>query len=224
MTEFCSGFGQYHSPNHKTNPKPYSKITREQIISMVKNPPSVDKPQARWFIPSTLLSREAIAQREKGEYFAIWCDFDNHTELDRIKQVLALLGYFCIVYSSRSSKRNHQKWRVIIFLATAANPTDWQIITSIINDKFQAADIQPDRVTERHNQVAYLPNKGEFYEYFIADNLSYLNWKHTLFAEIQAKKAEIQRQQHENTPELKRLNAWQQGKKHLCWLLMRLMT
>lgn len=179
-------------------PKPYLKITPEQIISMVKNPPSVDKSTAQWIIPSTLLSREATAQRDKGEYFAVWwCDFDNHTELDRIKQVLTSLGCFYLVYSSRSSKRNHKKWRVIIFLATAANSNDWQIITSIINDKFEAAGITPDRASERHNQVAYLPNRGEFYDYFIAEKLPYLNWQQTLSAEIEAKKTAIQQQQND---------------------------
>ena len=197
MPEFCSGFGQYHSANHKTNPKPYPKVTHEQIISMAKNPPSVDKSTAQWIIPSTLLSREATAQREKGEYFAVWCDFDSHTELDSIKQVLTSLGCFYLVYSSRSAKPDLKKWRVIIFLATAANPTDWQIVTSIINDKFQAVGIVPDRASERHNQVAYLSNKGEFYDYFIAENLPYLNWQQTLSAEIQAKKSAIQQQQND---------------------------
>lgn len=197
MFKLCSGFGQYHSANHKTNPKPYLVVADEQIISMAKNPPSVDKSTAQWIIPSTLLSREATAQRDKGEYPAVWCDFDNHTELESIKQVLTALECFYLVYSSRSSKPDYQKWRVIIFLATAASSGDWQLISAVVNDKFQTAGIEPDRASERHNQVAYLPNRGDFYQYFIAENLPYLNWQQTLFAEIEAKKAAIRQQQNE---------------------------
>lgn len=190
----CSGTGQFHT-DKATCPtcKPYQTITLAEIISMVDSQKSVAKENAPWFIPSTLKTREATKQRESGQYFAVWCDFDEHTELSHIKAVLAELCCFYIIYSSRSATLDRQKWRVIIPLATPANATEWQQIAAIINDKFEAAGIVPDRASERVNQICYLPNKGEFYRSHIESTLDYLDWSNTLAAELLQKRQAAQR-------------------------------
>jgi hypothetical protein len=196
----CSGFGQWHTdkPNNQ-NSKPYNTITLENIVSMVENPTSTAKENAAWFIPSSLLTREAAKQREHGVYFAVWCDFDNHTELSAILAVLAVLSCAYVVYSSRSATKERQKWRVIIPLATPATANEWQQVAAVINDRFEAAEIVPDRASERINQICYLPNRGEYYQSHI-ERGALLDWQTVLADELTAKK------QHAAN-ELTRLNA-----------------
>jgi hypothetical protein len=164
-------------------------------MQMVEHPPSMAKELAQWTIFSTVLTREAKKQREHGLFYAIWCDFDNHTELTAIKSILAKLNVFYIVYSSRSSKLDHQKWRVIIPLASPASATEWQQIAEIINDKFEQAGIVPDRASERINQICYLPNKGDFYQFHIERNLEPLDWKTALADELREKQHQAEQRQ-----------------------------
>ena len=176
----CSGFGQYHTDKTKT----LNTITLEQIVAVIEAPTSVAKENAQWFIPSNLLTRKADKQRESGAYYAAWCDFDKHTTLDAIKDVLANLLCEYAIYSSRSATIEHQKWRVIIPFNEPATATQWQQVSEILNDKFQAANIEPDRASERVNQICYLPNRGEFYESCIEQNHAPLNWLESFQAEI----------------------------------------
>jgi len=188
-TELCSGYGQWHTNSPATlNPKPYNSITLSDIVGLVETPPSVAKENAQWFIPSTLLSREAEKQRAHGRYHAVWCDFDHHTLLTAIQSVLASLLCSHVIYSSRSSTLNRQKWRVIIPLATPANAIEWQQVAAILNDSFEQAYIIPDRASERVNQICYLPNKGEFYRFHIESKLGPLNWYGALADELTKKR------------------------------------
>jgi len=187
--KLCSGYGQWHTDNPDSpSPKPYQDITLDDVLGMVATPPGVAKENAQWFIPSTLLSREAEKQRAAGSYHAVWCDFDNHTLLTDIQAILAGLLCFHIIYSSRSSTLDRQKWRVIIPLAIPANAGDWQRVAAIINDRFEQAGIVSDRASERVNQICYLPNRGVFYQYHIETGVKPLNWPEALADELAEKR------------------------------------
>lgn len=199
----CSGFGQYHTDKDRIDSngvfrkgKPFSKTTLNVVLKMIEKPPGVVKENAQWAIFSDLPSRESEKQRANGKYYAVWCDFDEHTELQAIKDVLAYLFCFYAIYSSRSSTIDKQKWRVIIPLAIIANANEYQQIAQIINDKFETAGIVPDRASERVSQICYLPNKGEFYQFYIeynkANDYETLNWKETLSAELIEKQNQAQ--------------------------------
>jgi putative DNA primase/helicase len=199
----CSGLGQYHTDKDRTDHngivikgKTYLTISFNEILHKVMNPTSCSKEKARWIIFSDLLSRESDKQRESGVYYAAWCDFDNHTDLDAIKNViLAKLSCFAVVYSSRSATIDKQKYRVIIPFAYPANAIEWQQVSSIINDIFERAGIIPDRVTERFNQVCYLPNKGDFYQYHINHGFNELDWKTAFSKELTDKQNQAQADQ-----------------------------
>jgi putative DNA primase/helicase len=195
-TPLCSGFGQYHtdSPTSPT-PKPYRAITLNDVFNMAEHPQKVDKSAAQWVIFSDLMTRESSKQSADGIYYAVWCDFDNPTELQAIKDVLANLFCDYVIYSSRSATEQHQKWRVIIPLATPASATDWQPIAAIINDKFEQAGIVPDRASERVNQICYLPNRGDFYQFHIANDYEPLDWKTALSAELIEKQNQAKAEQ-----------------------------
>lgn len=50
-SRMISGRGKYHS--NKNGDKPYLRVTLADVRNMVDNPPSLDKDQAQWLIPST---------------------------------------------------------------------------------------------------------------------------------------------------------------------------
>lgn len=204
----CSGFGEYHTDNPTSpEPKPYKTITLNNMLRMVEHPPSVAKEKAQWFIPSRLFTRNAKKQRTNGTFFAVWGDIDRPTELAAIKAVLANLFCFYLIYSSRGAtpkpyqedekgkSKGGKRWRVIIPLATPATATEWQQIAEIINDKFEQAGIAPDRASERVNQICYLPNKGELYQFHIERNLDPLNWKTALTDELSDKQHQAEQRQ-----------------------------
>ena len=168
VQNLCSGYGKYHSPNAKKNPRPLITCTLADIEQMLVTPPSVAKSSAQWFIPSTLLSRTHAEQHKDGEFWALWGDVDKtkglaFTELVEIARRI-IPGNF-IAYTSRSATESEQKARLIIQLSEAVSGGKWKALQKILNDKLQAAGITPDRVSENTGQPCYLPNRGEFYAY-----------------------------------------------------------
>jgi len=185
--KLCSGLGAYHSDNHKTNPKPYLTVSLTDIEQLVKCPNNVDKSQGQWVILSTLLSRESVKQHKNGIFHAVWLDIDVHTEKHAIQAFLADLGIFYYwLYSTKSSTKTKQKRRVIIPLFSPANAFQFKTISEILNDKLAAAGIVPDRASERPNQVCYLPNKGEYYDFHI-EHAPLFDWENVLAKEIEDK-------------------------------------
>ena len=78
-----SGIGQFHTnepdpdkPDKKL--KPYFTITLADIRALVDSPQEVPKRESRWFIPSTLLSRNFAKQEAEGSFVMLWADFDNN--------------------------------------------------------------------------------------------------------------------------------------------------
>lgn len=193
---FCSGYGQWHSPNNQTDPRPYATINMAQIKEMAADPPSVEKDQAQWCIFSTMLSRVHSKQREQGQFYALWADIDEPDGLtfdDILDRVELILPAF-IAFTTRSATQDRQKARIIAGLAAPVSGAEFILLQKIFNDKLQAAGITPDRATERAGQVCYLPNRGEFYSYAI-DKGTPLNasaWADDVAAEQQRQQAEEQ--------------------------------
>jgi len=168
-TGLCSGYGQYHSPNNKAQPQDYISITFQSIESIVKHPPSVDKAQAQWFIPSTLMSRVHSEQQNNGKFYALWCDLDqmaNISFFDVHQFLKAMLPpeTRIICYTTKSATEDNQKCRSIIPLAEPVNGLTFTILQTILNDRLEKAGIPPDRATQRTGQVCSLPNKGQIYD------------------------------------------------------------
>lgn len=164
---FCSGIGKYHS-NKKGN-NPYSQITFNQILEMTKHPQQVSKSFARWIIPSCYkgqFARSSRHQAQKGMYGLLWADIDEigHSPRD-INQALAGLGCEALLYTTASATKEKMKWRLIIPLAELIKPDVWHFLQNKINKKLINYDIQPDRSSEKLNQILFLPNAGEHYEY-----------------------------------------------------------
>ncbi|MFP3983332.1 MAG: hypothetical protein ACLFV2_06545, partial [Desulfurivibrionaceae bacterium] len=129
--EFCSGYGQRHSPNNQADPRPFVSVTLAQIEKMVVNPPCVPKDEAQWAIFSTLPSRVHQEQREQGQFFALWVDIDELDGLslddiaDKTGQVVK--GKL-LIYTSKSATQDRQKCRIIIPLAYPVDGNQYTIL------------------------------------------------------------------------------------------------
>lgn len=185
---FASGNGKYHTDNvNSEHHKPLHTIGWLKILALVTNPQNVNKDYADWVIFSDLHTRNRQDQLENGRFFGCWLDLDKNPELSAILAVLSSLNCEFVVYSSKSSTPNYKKWRVLIPFNESATGEEHQRIVAVINDRFAAASIEPDRSTETCNQICYLPNKGEFYQYHVESNLAPLGWSNALADELAVK-------------------------------------
>jgi len=193
-TALCSGYGQFHSDK---NGQPYITVTLANIEAMTETPTSVAKDKGQWFIPSNLLTRELKKQQLEGLFYAVWIDIDKHATKEQIQDILATLGCYYLLYSTRSSTEIIQKWRVIIPLPEPVIVQDFIRISTIVNNRFERAGIEPDRASQRANQLCYLPNKGDFYDYHIERNQPPLDWQNLFRAELEVLISEEKRRNDE---------------------------
>ena len=188
---FCSGYGQRHTDKYG---KPLAVITWSEITAMVLNPQEVDKTQARWFIPSNLQTRNHAEQEQKGQFWALWADFDDTPKpIADVSLFWERLTDSCdaIFYSSKSAAIDRQKSRLIAPLANPLSGSDWMLAAECLNDALEAAGFIPDRASQRTGQLCYLPNRGAFYDGYTLTDGNYFD-PLTFFADqIKEKKAAI---------------------------------
>lgn len=183
---FCTGCGQSESRatvlsdgrknTHPTAGTPYDGITGKQIAAMIQNPPSVDKAQGQWFIPSSYTgcdARDHDVQRQHGAFHWLALDVDeNNLALDEVRETLStVLGDCCwMIYSSRSATADNRKWRALVPLKEPISGADYHDTATAFFDLLEQASegvLIPDRALARPGQLVYLPNKGTHYEHEI---------------------------------------------------------
>lgn len=180
---FCTGCGQSESRatvlsdgrknTHPTAGTPYNGITGKQIAAMIQSPPSVEKAQGQWFIPSAYTGHDARdheMQRQRGAFHWLALDVDgNNLSLDEVKETLsAVLGDCCwMIYSSRSATADNRKWRALVPLKEPVAGADYHDTATAFFDLLEQASegvLIPDRALARPGQLVYLPNRGTHYE------------------------------------------------------------
>lgn len=171
---FCSGFGMHHTNNPTAKKRtPYASITWAQIFGLLESPQSVAKDKAQWAIFSDQLDeqgRNADYLRANGKYAALWVDIDQtgHSK-QTIINVVNKMQCAALIYTTTSATADAQKWRVIIPLASLVNGYHFESLQTVLNDFFRGLGIEPDPKSQTANQVFYLPNKGEYYDYAVVD-------------------------------------------------------
>ena len=156
-----SGFGASHSERIR----PYVTIDFSGIRALIDAPPSVDKLQAQWMIPSTLLTRTFQEQEQDGQFWLLWADLDEAPlPLDAIATLIKPLDCDYEIYTSRSATIENPKCRILIPLANALTGSEWRLAQEVLNDILQAGGAIPDRANERCGQLCFLPNRGQFYD------------------------------------------------------------
>ena len=164
-----SGLGQYHSNEANAKVKrSYMPVMMSIIETMLENPPSSDKTKAQWAIFSTLESRTFAEQLEKGEFWALWADFDEQPKpLDEIEAIWREIAPNTVAwfYTSRSATAENPKSRMIVPLARPLDGATFTMAQACLNDAFESRGFIADRAAERPAQLCYLPNRGEFYDW-----------------------------------------------------------
>ncbi len=192
---FCSGFGQYHTDK---NGNDFVTITLDEIRNLVDNPQQVDKTQAQWLIPSTLMSRVFKEQEDKGKYWLLWADIDeNPKPINELALVVGKLNCDFEIYNSSSATESNQKARVLIPTNKPLCFIDWHFCQEILNDLLESEGIKPDRASERAAQLCYLPNRGEFYQSLSKRHGNFFDPLACWSEQIKSKQEEIKRQENE---------------------------
>ena len=167
--ELASGYGASHS---NINGELHT-ITIDNIIELLRNPLEVEKIKAQWFLASKLKSRSLEDQKKNGKFQIIWCDIDqNPPKLEKLCETLEQIigGNDYIAFTTKSAIKENQKSRVIVPLMEALQYEDWLLAQRSLNDALEAYGIIADRCSERASQIAFLPNKGRYYNYHLKVN------------------------------------------------------
>ena len=82
----CSGKGQFASEKNNG----LVTIGWDQIVAMAEEPESRNKKDARWLIPSSLISRRFREQEMQGTYYMLWVDLDK--DVPDITTVSSIVG------------------------------------------------------------------------------------------------------------------------------------
>ncbi len=168
LPKLCSGYGQYYSENHKTNPQKYIGITLKDISEMLEDPPSVAKEKAQWAILSTHKTRVHSEQKKKGQFHCLWADLDDLTGLsfcDMVDKASKAINTSILAYTSSSATVDNPKSRILVPLAHPVSGEMFVTLQIILNNRLESAGLTPDRATERAGQICYLPNRGDYYEF-----------------------------------------------------------
>lgn len=176
--QFCSGYGQYHSPNAKSKSKPLFSVSWNEVRQLVDCPQQVDKSKAQWLIPSTFKSRTAKEQRGHGKYWMLWVDIDeNPPEVQETFEIVkAIVGRSCFeVYTTYSATSDKHKARILIPVDKVLSCQQWVDSQTILNIKLEEAYITPDKVNEKPSQLCYLPNDAGYYRSQSQRNNSYFD-------------------------------------------------
>ncbi len=183
---FPTGFGKSETHGHPLregvlNPsaragQPYDTIDPAGIVRLLKNPPSVPKDNAQWFIPSSYCdfdARSHAAQREHGTFWWLILDVDdNDLALGEIEAALTSVVPGCrqLIYATRSSMPDGRRWRALVPLDEPVAGADYHDTADAFFDLLEEATagaLIPCRGLDRAAQLVYLPNRGEHYEHAI---------------------------------------------------------
>ena len=160
---------------NKNTGQDYGTVTFKQIAEMAKNPPSVAKEDAQAYIPSSYIAsdgRTHSTQTEHGKFHSINMDSDTgDVTLDQLDNaIVEVLGDVSrIIYSSRGSTKDKQKWRAIIPVRQPINGEDYTYVQEDVFNQIAKHGIKLDFALRLTGQPIFLPNKGEFYEHRIAN-------------------------------------------------------
>ena len=160
LIQFPTGDGQRYSKRHGD----YGTINVRQIKQLIKQPQSVPKDKAKWFIPSSYYgpwARNFEVQRQRGLFHMITADFDvGDLSIEWvIGSAEAVLGDVHMwVYSSASAAQDKRKWRLLVPLDEPLNGIDWEYAQNALFDVLEKEDAIADRALSRAAQLHFLPN------------------------------------------------------------------
>lgn len=178
---FCSGIGQADTrapvlSDGRPNPSPkagsdYDGVTVADVIALVREPPSVPKEAARWFLPSTYRAPDARSharQREAGAFHWLAVDVDKGgPPLETVTAaVRAVLGDVTrLVYATRSATADCPKWRILVPLQRPLTGTGYADYQAALFMALGRHGLDCDPALMKPGQLVYLPNRGSWYQH-----------------------------------------------------------
>ena len=161
-----SGLGKYATDRDGTTPDALTTITFHDVRALVDKPQKgLEKARAQWLIPSTHKSRKGHDKHGLRPLLCADVDAPILTIRQTGEQLRALLGDVDFeVYASYSATAEKQKCRILVPLAQALTPDQWQIVSEVFRVKLRQHGIETDPVSQAIGQVFYLPNRGKFYD------------------------------------------------------------
>ena len=165
-----------HGASHSNSNGELSSIAFNEIIQLAHNPDNIEKTQAQWFMASILKTRTLKDQQSDGQFAVIWCDIDKSPPAiedlcPRLDDILGGSDY--VTYTTKSATSGAQNSRVIVPLMRMLSFEDWHRAQRSFNNALEDSGITVDRCSEKANQIAFLPNRGAYYDYRIKSSGNY---------------------------------------------------
>jgi len=159
-----------HSASHSNSNGELSSIAFNDIIKLAHNPDNVEKTKAQWFMASILKTRTLKDQKSDGQFAVIWGDIDKSPPTiddlcHRLDDILGGSDY--VAYTTKSATSDTQNSRVIVPLIRLLSFEDWHRAQLAFNNALEDSGVTVDRCSEKANQIAFLPNRGAYYDYRI---------------------------------------------------------
>ena len=165
-----------HSASQSNSNGELSSIAFNGIIKLAHNPDNVEKTQAQWFMASILKTRTLKDQKSDGQFAVIWGDIDKSPPTiddlcHRLDDILGGSDY--VAYTTKSATSYTQNSRVIVPLIRLLSFEDWHRAQLAFNNALEDSGVTVDRCSEKANQIAFLPNRGAYYDYRIKSSGNY---------------------------------------------------
>lgn len=165
-----------HSASQSNSNGELSSIAFNGIIKLAHNPDNVEKTQAQWFMASILKTRTLKDQKSDGQFAVIWGDIDKSPPTiddlcHRLDDILGGSDY--VAYTTKSATSDTQNSRVIVPLIRLLSFEDWHRAQLAFNNALEDSGVTVDRCSEKANQIAFLPNRGAYYDYRIKSSGNY---------------------------------------------------
>lgn len=161
--------------------QPHSKMSFNEIVAMAADPPTVEKDDSKWVLPSDLIpgDRTKPTLLEKGVYRALVVDLD-HGNLTMAEVIEKMPNVLFLVYATKSAtdvpymaenpktgemeEKGGGRWRVIIPFPKGLVGKRYHGVVMAFSQKL---GIDFDASASRITQISYLPNRGARYEWHL---------------------------------------------------------
>lgn len=167
--QLAAGTGIYDSPSGSEK-LGANMISWLEILEMAKQPQRRPKTEGQWILPSSLNTRSLKSQLARGTFQLLWADIDGNPEqvppsIGTMEQVIRDIfpDSQALIYTTRSATTTWPKYRVLIPLKTIVDARYYVALSKAFNNKLKNTIMEPDRASERPNQICFLPNEGSYY-------------------------------------------------------------
>lgn len=152
--------------------KSSDKRTFDDLVAMAGSPVNVPKKSAPCFIATDCDVKTDAGIMAHNLFSGAIGDVDNHVTLAQLVGALEAAGIpDALVYSSKSATEDNQRWRIVVPYCQPCDAVRHEAIA-----KYLLEVIGGDACAAKANQVAYAPNRGDFYQsQVIRSDADYLN-------------------------------------------------